>query len=146
MLTSKSKLACRFFFCWLVPSLLFSWAWRIEQHINFRYKIGNDWWYALNNPWTVGLKLFGFVFFLICLCYFFIPKLFKFQLKNYSKFVYTTFTALVIIFVLSMNSFGSNQNLLSSFRPLIVIALMGVSVPLIDNLVQKMFRFESGHS
>lgn len=141
MLKSKTKLIIKFLICWIVSAFIFSWAMRIEQMINYKYKIGYDWSYALNNPWIIEFELFCLIFFVICVAYFLIPILLKFQIKsNNGKFLLATFTALVIIFILSLNSVGMHQNIFSSFRPIIVISLIGISVPLTDNFVQKLIH------
>lgn len=140
MLKSKIKLIIRFLICWIVPAFIFSWVMRIEQMINYKYKIGYDWSYALNNSWIIEFGLFCLIFFVICVAYFLIPIILKIQIKsNNEKFLLATFTALAIVFILSLNSVGGHQNIFSSFRPLIVISLIGISVPLTDNLTKKLF-------
>lgn len=138
-----NSLIIRFIICWLIPAFLFSWAMRIEQIINYKYKIGNDWSYALNNPWIIGFALFYLIFFVICVFYFIVPVIFHFNFKgNYGKFIWTTFVGLVVILALSMNSIGSHNNIFSSFRPLIVVSLIGLSVPLTDSMVKKWIKIK----
>lgn len=141
MLVSKYKLLIRFIVCWIIPTLIFSCFFWMRSKIIYSHRIGEDWQYE-RPIWSVTILSMGLLFLILCVIYFAIIHFFKIKMKKMGIKILVAFIgAIAVIAGLSMNSIAFRaSSFFSSFSALFFTVLIGLSVPLTDSLIQKLFK------